>query len=101
MQQRTLGHSGLVVSAIGMGCNNFSRPGTATEWQDGSTAVIHAAIDAGDIRSSESRPGVASSTPKRSASWRRPLPTWPLPPVTRIAGRATDQALLRPSRGSA
>ena len=47
MQQRTLGHSGLVVSAIGMGCNNFSRPGTATEWQDGSTAVIHAAIDAG------------------------------------------------------
>lgn len=47
MQQRTLGHSGLVVSAIGMGCNNFSRPGTATEWQDGSTAVIHAATDAG------------------------------------------------------
>ena len=47
MQQRTLGHSGLVVSAIGMGCNNFSRPGTATEWQDGSTAVVHAAIDAG------------------------------------------------------
>lgn len=44
---RTLGSSDLVVSAVGMGCNNFSRPHTATATQEGSTAVIHAAIDHG------------------------------------------------------
>jgi len=44
---RTLGSSDLVVSAVGMGCNNFSRPGTPTATQEGSTAVIHAAIDHG------------------------------------------------------
>lgn len=47
MEQRRLGDSELRVSAIGMGCNNFSRPGTATETLEGSVAVIHAAIDAG------------------------------------------------------
>lgn len=47
MEQRTLGTSDLTVSVVGMGCNNFSRPGTATETQEGSTAVIHAAVDAG------------------------------------------------------
>src|ERR1700712_105780 len=47
IQYRTLGTSGLVVSTIGLGCNNFGRPKTATESQDGTTAVIHAAIDAG------------------------------------------------------
>jgi aryl-alcohol dehydrogenase-like predicted oxidoreductase len=44
---RTLGHSGLVVSTIGLGCNNFGRLKTATETQAGTDAVIHAAIDAG------------------------------------------------------
>ncbi len=47
MEQRSLGSSDLLVSAVGMGCNNFSRPGTATESLAGSTAVIHAAVDAG------------------------------------------------------
>ncbi|WP_040158848.1 aldo/keto reductase [Nigerium massiliense] len=47
MEQRTLGSSDLLVSVVGMGCNNFSRPGTATETQEGSSAVIRAAIDAG------------------------------------------------------
>lgn len=47
MEQRALGDSELKVSAIGMGCNNFSRPKTATETLQGSIAVIHAAIDAG------------------------------------------------------
>ncbi len=47
MEYRTVGNSDLVVSAIGLGCNNFSRPKTATATQEGSTAVIHAAIDAG------------------------------------------------------
>jgi aryl-alcohol dehydrogenase-like predicted oxidoreductase len=47
IEPRTLGSSDLVVPAVGMGCNNFSRQGTATETQEGSTAVIHAAIDHG------------------------------------------------------
>lgn len=44
---RNLGPSGLRVSTIGMGCNNFGRAGSATETQGGTNAVIHAAIDAG------------------------------------------------------
>src|SRR5690606_16396821 len=43
----TLGPSGLIVSTIGLGCNNFGRAKTATETQAGTDAVIHAAIDAG------------------------------------------------------
>ncbi len=44
---RPLGRSGLIVSSVGLGCNNFGRPKTATETQEGTDAVIHAAIDAG------------------------------------------------------
>ena len=44
---RTLGTSDIAVSAIGLGCNNFGRRGTVTERQDGSTRVLHAAIDHG------------------------------------------------------
>ena len=44
---RPLGHSGLLVSTVGLGCNNFGRPKTLTETQEGTDAVIHAAIDAG------------------------------------------------------
>ncbi len=44
---RRLGRSGLAVSAVGLGCNNLGRPGTASETQQGAAAVVHAAIDAG------------------------------------------------------
>lgn len=44
---RPLGNSGLIVSTVGLGCNNLGRPGTATETQVGTDAVVHAAIDAG------------------------------------------------------
>ena len=47
METRRLGDSDLMVSVVGMGGNNFSRPKTASETLDGSVAVIQAAIDAG------------------------------------------------------
>lgn len=47
MPLRPLGHSGLRVSVLGLGCNNLGRKGTATESQDGTDAVVSAAIDAG------------------------------------------------------
>lgn len=47
MTYRTLGRSGLRVSSIGLGCNNFGRPGSATETQEGTTRVLHAALNHG------------------------------------------------------
>jgi aryl-alcohol dehydrogenase-like predicted oxidoreductase len=47
IEYRSLGRSGLQVSTVGLGCNNFGRPKTATATQEGTDAVIHAAIDAG------------------------------------------------------
>lgn len=47
LPQRRVGASGLLVSAVGLGCNNFGRPGTRTETLDGTRAVLDAAIDAG------------------------------------------------------
>ena len=44
---RALGRSDLQVSTIGLGCNNFGRPGTATETQEGTTAVLDTAIELG------------------------------------------------------
>ena len=46
MEFRQLGHSGLSVSVVGLGCNNLGRTGTATESQEGTDAVVHAALDA-------------------------------------------------------
>jgi aryl-alcohol dehydrogenase-like predicted oxidoreductase len=47
IEHRPLGPSGLVVSTVGLGCNNFGRVGTVTETQEGTDAVVHAALDAG------------------------------------------------------
>ena len=44
---RRVGASGLLASAVGLGCNNFGRPGTRTESVAGTRAVLDAAIDAG------------------------------------------------------
>jgi aryl-alcohol dehydrogenase-like predicted oxidoreductase len=44
---RRVGASGLLVSAVGLGCNNFGRPGTRTETLEGTVEVLDAAIDAG------------------------------------------------------
>ncbi|MDQ2661684.1 MAG: aldo/keto reductase [Actinomycetota bacterium] len=47
LEYRSLGRSGLRVSAVGLGGNNFGRVGTAAETQEGTDAVITAALDAG------------------------------------------------------
>ena len=47
MEYRRLGASGLVVSAVGLGCNNLGRAGTATAEQAGTDAVINAALESG------------------------------------------------------
>jgi aryl-alcohol dehydrogenase-like predicted oxidoreductase len=44
---RNLGSSGLRVSAVGLGGNNFGRAGTKTITQEGTEAVVAAALDAG------------------------------------------------------
>jgi len=46
-EYRRLGHSGLTVSVVGLGCNNLGRANTTTESQKGTDAVVHAALDAG------------------------------------------------------
>jgi aryl-alcohol dehydrogenase-like predicted oxidoreductase len=47
MPLRRVGASGLLVSAVGLGCNNFGRAGTRSETLEGTRAVIDAAIDSG------------------------------------------------------
>lgn len=47
LHQRPVGRSGLRVSAIGLGCNNFGRAGTATETLEGTRVVLDAALEAG------------------------------------------------------
>ncbi|MPY48638.1 aldo/keto reductase [Streptomyces acidicola] len=44
---RRLGNSGLTVSTVGLGCSNLGRPNTASATQEGSNAVVRAALDAG------------------------------------------------------
>ena len=46
-EYRRLGKSGLTVSVVGLGCNNLGRANTVTESQEGTDAVVHAALDAG------------------------------------------------------
>jgi len=44
---RPLGTDGPLVSTIGLGCNNFGREGTLTQTQEGTTAVLDAAVHLG------------------------------------------------------
>lgn len=44
---RRVGHSGLTVSTVGLGCNNLGRTGTPTESARGANVVVKAALDAG------------------------------------------------------
>jgi aryl-alcohol dehydrogenase-like predicted oxidoreductase len=47
MDTRRLGTSSLTVSATGLGCNNLGRTGTRTETQEGTSAVVDAALEHG------------------------------------------------------
>ena len=47
MQYRRVGSSGLVVSAIGFGCNNLGRPNSPTEEAPEAIRVVQAAVEAG------------------------------------------------------
>ncbi|CAN5410553.1 aldo/keto reductase [soil metagenome] len=47
MDARTIGLSELTVSVVGLGCNNFGRPDTASFEPAGTNAVVDAAIEAG------------------------------------------------------
>jgi 1-deoxyxylulose-5-phosphate synthase len=44
---RSLGSAPFEVSVVGLGCNNLGRPDTPTFGQDGSDALVDAALDAG------------------------------------------------------
>lgn len=76
MPLRRVGASGLLVSAVGLGCNNFGRPGTVTETLEGTRSVIDAAIESGvtffdtaDIYGSE--PGQSESLMGEALAGRR------------------------------
>lgn len=47
MEYRAVGKSGLIVSTVGLGCNNLGRLHTPTESFAGSQKVVDAALDAG------------------------------------------------------
>ncbi|WP_235734931.1 aldo/keto reductase [Nocardioides alcanivorans] len=47
MSYRRLGASGLVVSAVGLGCNTLGRAHAASYSQEGADALVNAALDAG------------------------------------------------------
>jgi 1-deoxyxylulose-5-phosphate synthase len=47
IRYRQLGRTGLTVSTVGLGCSNLGRPNTASFSEDGTRAVVHAALDAG------------------------------------------------------
>jgi len=47
VETRELGSSGLSLPVVGLGGNNFGRAGTRTEEQEGTTAVVDAALEAG------------------------------------------------------
>lgn len=47
MEHKTVGKSGLVVSAVGLGCNTLGRKGAASAEYEGAKELVEAALDAG------------------------------------------------------
>lgn len=100
MQYRTVGDSGLVVSAVGLGCNNLGREGTPTESQDGTNDVVHAAFDVGitlfDLADVYGKtPGLSE---ERFAAAVRDLPADEIVTVSKFGLRTHDTRQPRGSR---
>lgn len=75
-EYRRLGNSGLTVSVVGLGCNNLGRANTATESQEGTDAVVRAALDAGitlfDVADTYGRePGLSETMLGKALAGRR------------------------------
>jgi aryl-alcohol dehydrogenase-like predicted oxidoreductase len=75
-EYRRLGNSGLTVSVVGLGCNNLGRSNTATESQEGTDAVVRAALDAGitlfDVADTYGRqPGLSETMLGKALAGRR------------------------------
>jgi aryl-alcohol dehydrogenase-like predicted oxidoreductase len=75
-EYRRLGKSGLTVSVVGLGCNNLGRANTVTESQEGTDAVVHAALDAGitlfDVADTYGRePGLSETMLGKALAGRR------------------------------
>jgi aryl-alcohol dehydrogenase-like predicted oxidoreductase len=75
-EYRRLGKSGLTVSVVGLGCNNLGRANTLTESQEGTDAVVHAALDAGitlfDVADTYGRePGLSETMLGKALAGRR------------------------------
>ncbi|MFF1385354.1 aldo/keto reductase [Arthrobacter sp. NPDC058288] len=75
-EYRRLGNSGLTVSVVGLGCNNLGRADTVTESQEGTDAVVHAALDAGitlfDVADTYGRsPGLSETMLGKALAGRR------------------------------
>ena len=75
-EYRRVGNSGLTVSVVGLGCNNLGRAHTVTESQEGTDAVVHAALDAGitlfDVADTYGRePGLSETMLGRALGGRR------------------------------
>lgn len=75
-EHRRLGNSGLTVSVVGLGCNNLGRANTVTESQEGTDAVVHAALDAGitlfDVADTYGRePGLSETMLGKALAGRR------------------------------
>ena len=80
MTYRRLGDSGLVVSVVGIGCNNFGRKLDL----DGTRAVVDAALDAGinlfDTADIYGEPQGGSEETARARRSRAAATTWSWPP---------------------
>ncbi|MBT2596904.1 aldo/keto reductase [Arthrobacter sp. ISL-72] len=75
-EYRRVGNSGLTVSVVGLGCNNLGRAKTVTESQEGTDAVVHAALDAGitlfDVADTYGRePGLSETMLGKALAGRR------------------------------
>ena len=98
MRYRPLGQSGLLVSVVGLGCNNF---GSRLD-VDGTRAVVDAAIDAGItlFDTSDTYGGTAARSAPWARSSARAATRWCWPRSSVIRRRTWDTAR-RPARRAA